>query len=98
MAALRTLGGIFVAAAGVLAVAALVSQSSRNGSGIGARQGQGRGPRIEFSWTVPDRDEARPTPKVAMRGSELQTEMMPARHAHRHHAVMVAEHRRSKHR
>jgi hypothetical protein len=94
MRALRTLSGICVAAAGVLAVAALVSQHAQNPSG--AARDTGPAPRIEFLWSVPGQNGPRPSSQVAIRGSEQQTEVAPVRRARKRHTV-VAERHRAKH-
>jgi hypothetical protein len=92
MGALRILGGIFVAAAGVLAVATLVSRHPQNLS-----KSAGPAPQIAFTWSVPEQNNPGPSSKVAIRGSELQSEIVPVRHAHKRHAVAVERHRAKRH-
>lgn len=94
MPALRILGGIFVAAASVLAVAAVVSEHSQNP--LHGNSSVAPAPKIEFFWSIPGANKANPPPQVAMRGSEPQTETSPGPHGHKHR-VVAAEHHRSRH-
>src|SRR5579862_611336 len=94
MRALRVRGGIFRAAAGVLAVAALISESSQNPSGNGGSAGPA--PQIEFYWSLPGGNKASPPSQVAIRGSELQTEAPWVQQRHKRRAV-AEEHHRSGH-
>jgi hypothetical protein len=84
MHVLRILGGIFVAAAGVLAVVALISRHPQNPSDAG--RGASPAPQIEFVWFLPSENKRNPTSRVAIRGSELQNEIAPVRHAHKREA------------
>jgi len=95
MRAFGILGGIFVTAAGVLAVAALISQRSQ--SPLNAGVSAGPGPRIEFFWSLPGANRAGPPSRVAIRGSELQTENVPVRHTHKHRAVAEERQRATRH-
>ena len=92
MRALSILGGILVAAAGVLAVAGLISQRHETPSNSGG--GAGPRPHIEFVWAVPSKPYS--SSQVAIRGSELQNEITPARHSNKQRAA-AGEHQRAKH-
>src|SRR5437762_12099476 len=98
MLPLRILSGIGIAAAGVLAVATLVSQrppDSSNSSG-----GAGPAPQIQFLWSVPGAPASGTPPlrpQIASSGPEEESEAPPpARHSRKHHAAR--EHHRTKHR
>jgi lipoprotein-anchoring transpeptidase ErfK/SrfK len=101
MPALRVLGGIFVAAAGVLAVTALVSERWQHSPEPSGATGQA--PQVEFTWSVPAANTPNQSPRMASSGSEPQTSVAPVHHSHRHRAVVAeheaveAEHHRSKH-
>ena len=101
MPALRILGGICVAAAGVLAVATLISQPPPSSS-----HGAGPAPQVEFLWSVPGPTTTNPAnlrPQIADNSSETGSAVAPVHHSRKHHAVSnehqsAAEHHRSKHR
>lgn len=100
MAGLRVLGGIFLAAAAVLAATALVSERWQNPSEPTGTTGPA--PQIEFTWSIPSANAPNP-PQVASSGSERETRSAPVRHTHRHRTLVAerdtaeAEHQRSKH-
>jgi len=88
---LRILGGIFVAAAGVLAAATLVSRYSLSPSDAG--RGAGPPPQIEFVWWVPGANKPDPSSQIAIRGSVLQNEVAPVRHSDKRQTVAAERHR-----
>jgi L,D-transpeptidase-like protein len=87
---LGVLSGICMAAAGVLAVTALLSPPPR----LSAPSG-GQAPQVEFFWSIPDQHKPNLRPQVADSASELQTEITPVRH-HRRHRDIPSEHGRPK--
>lgn len=93
MPALRILGGIFLTAAGVLTVAALVSERAQHRSHAG--QPAAAAPQIEFTWTLPGANQPAAPPRVGIRGSEQ--EHAPLHRLYRHRIVVAAEHHRSRH-
>lgn len=101
MPALRILGGIFVAAAGVLAVATLVSERWQHPPEPSGATGPA--PQVEFTWSVPAANTPNPPPQMASSASQPQTRVAPVRHTRGRRAVVAerdtveAEHHRSKH-
>ena len=80
-----------MAAAGVLAVAAIISQHPETPSNSGDRAGPR--PQIEFVWSVPNKPYS--SAQVAIRGSELQNEITPDRRSHKQREAAV-EHQQVK--
>jgi len=88
MRALGITSGVCVAAAGVLAVIALLPPSPPSSP-------SGPAPQVEFSWSLPGENNPHAASKVAIRGSDLQTEIEPVRH-HRKHPEVAVEGSRAK--